>query len=125
MIYRGKLHREIFERELRLHPMGNTKCTSALYLLTADNGLWKQVSEHVSAHVIDVKSMHPGNLSGTAYIFFSTAKDILNGTRNVSLTDMAVKSVLSPQNFLVLVTAMVIRGFGLNAAKRMATQVSG
>lgn len=122
MIYRGKLHREIFERELRLHPMGSVKCISALYLLTADSGLWNQVSRHVSAHTIDIKSMHPANLSSTAYIFFSAAKDILNNTRNVSLTDMADKSVLSPQNFLVLITAMVIRGFGLNAAKRMTAQ---
>lgn len=122
MIYRGQLHKEIFERELTIHPMADNRCCSALYLLTADIGLWKQAEDHVSGHDIHIAAMHPTGLSGSAYVFFTAAKDILTGSRNVSVTDLADGSVISPQNFLVVTTALAIRGFGLNAAKRMAAQ---
>ena len=122
MIYRGRLHKEIFERELNIHPMTNNRYCSALYLLTADIGLWNQVEDHVTAHDIDIAAMHPTGLSGSAYVFFTAAKDILTGSRNVSVTDLADSNIISPQNFLVVTTALAIRGFGLNAAKRMAAQ---
>jgi hypothetical protein len=54
-----------------------------------------------------------------AYVCFAVAKDIITGSRTVSVTELADASMLSPRYFLVIQTAMLIRGYGLNAANRL------
>ncbi len=50
---------------------------------------------------------------------FVLAKDILTGSRTVVLTDLADSDTLSPRNFMVVSTAMLIRGYGLGAADQI------
>ncbi len=54
-----------------------------------------------------------------AYACFALAKDILTGSRTVVLTDLAGSDTLSPRNFMVVSTAMLIRGYGLGAASQI------
>ena len=58
---------------------------AALYLLTADRNLWNQVRDHISLRRMYVEDMRPKNLTGTSYVYFAAAKDILSGTRNIQL----------------------------------------
>ncbi len=54
-----------------------------------------------------------------AYACFALAKDILTESRTVVLTDLADSDTLSPRNFMVVSTAMLIRGYGLDAASQI------
>ncbi len=120
MIYRGRSHQEAFERELLARSEHCKRLVSALYLLTADTDLWNQVRDSVSIRNIFVEDMRPKHLSAPGYLFFSAAKDVVTGSKTISLTDIADPALLSQQTFLVLTTALMIRAYGLSAAKRLS-----
>jgi len=54
-----------------------------------------------------------------AYVCYALARDAVTGSRTVALADLADPSLMSPRYFMVIQTAMVIRGYGLNAANKL------
>ena len=92
---------------------------AALYLLTADRNLWSQVRDHISLRRVYVDEMRPKNLTGTSYVFFAAAKDILSGTRNIQLMEIADPALLSMKSYLILCTALAIRAYGVAKASRI------
>ena len=119
MVFRNDNHGVLFEKEIRYHKGCNRKMTAALFLLTADSRLWHQAENHIGTNEIDIAAIKPRRLDAMAYVCFTVAKDIITGSRTVSLTELADASMLSPRYFLVIQTAMLIRGYGLNAANRL------
>ena len=63
--------------------------------------------------------MKPRRLDSMAYVCYALARDIITGSQSVALTELADPSLLSPRYFMVIQTAMLIRGYGLNAADRV------
>ena len=119
MVFRNDNHGVLFEKEIRYHKGCSRKMTAALFLLTADSRLWHQAENHIGSNEIDITAIKPRRLDAMAYVCFTVAKDIITGSRTVSLTELADTSMLSPRYFLVIQTAMLIRGYGLNAANRL------
>lgn len=87
--------------------------------LTADTRLWHQAENHIGANEIDIAAMKPRRLDAMSYVCYALARDIVTGSKTVALTDLADPSLLSPRYFLVVQTAMLIRGYGLSAANRL------
>ena len=81
--------------------------------------LWHQAENHIGTNEIDITAIKPRRLDAMAYVCFTVAKDIITGSRTVSLTERADTSMLSPRYFLVIQTAMLIRGYGLSVANRL------
>lgn len=119
MIFRNDNHGVLFEKEIRYHKGCSRKMTAALFLLTADSRLWHQAENHIGTNEIDIAAIKPRRLDAMAYVCFAVAKDIITGSKTVSVTELANSSMLSPRYFLVIQTAMLIRGYGLNAADRV------
>ena len=119
MIFRNDNHGVLFEKEIRYHKGCSRKMTAALFLLTADSRLWHQAENHIGTNEIDIAAIKPRRLDAMAYVCFAVAKDIITGSKTVSVTELANSSMLSPRYFLVIQTAMLIRGYGLNAAYRV------
>ena len=120
MIYRDERHQHTFEKERSIRPESvSRKFLAALYLLTADGGMWNQVWDQVTIRKIYIDEMRPKNLTGTGYVFFSATKDILTGSDNIQLTDIADPALLSIEAYLVLCTALAIRAYGLEKAVRI------
>ncbi len=120
MIYRDDRHQRTFEKELTLHPKTtNRKLLAALYLLTADGNLWAQVRDQVTIRKICVDEMRPKNLTGTSYVFFTAARDILLGSRSIDLMEIADPALLSMKSYMILCTSLAIRAFGLGQASRI------
>ena len=92
---------------------------AALYLLTADRNLWSQVRDHISLRRVYVEDMRPKNLTGTSYVYFAAAKDILSGTRNIQLMETADPALLSMKSYMILCTALAIRAYGVERASRI------
>ena len=92
---------------------------AALYLLTADGNLWNQVKDQISLRRVYVDDMRPKNLTGTSYVYFAAAKDILSGTRNIQLMEIADPALLSMKSYMILCTALAIRAFGVEWASRI------
>lgn len=120
MIYRDERHQHTFEKEVSIRPDNiSHKFLSAVYLLTADVNLWKQVGDQVALRKIYVTEMHPYSLTGTSYVFFSAAKDILTGSRNIQLMEIADPALLSLDDYMILCTALAIRSYGVERASRI------
>ena len=120
MIYRDERHQNTFEKEASIRSdTASRKLLAALYLLTADGILWPQVRDQVSLRQVYVDLMRPMNLDGTSYVFFSAARDILTGSRNIRLMEIAAPSLLSMQSYMILCTALAIRAYGVEKANRI------
>ena len=120
MIYRDERHQHTFEKEAAMRPDTVSRALlAALYLLTADRNLWNQVRDHISLRRVYVDEMRPKNLTGTSYVYFAAAKDILSGTRNIQLMEIADPALLSMKSYMLLCTALAIRAFGLEQANRI------
>ena len=87
--------------------------------MTADPRLWRQAENHIGTNEIDIAAMKPRHLDAMSYVCFSVARDIVTGSKTVALTELADPSMLPPRYFLVIQTAMLIRGYGLSAANRL------
>lgn len=120
MIYRDERHQHTFEKEAAMRPESISRALlAALYLLTADRNLWSQVKDHISLRRVYVEDMRPKNLTGTSYVYFAAAKDILSGTRNIQLMEIADPALLSLDDYMILCTALAIRAYGLERARRI------
>ena len=120
MIYRDERHHHTFEKEAVMRPESVSRALlAALYLLTADRNLWNQVRDHISLRRVYVEDMRPKNLTGTSYVYFAAAKDILGGTRNIQLMEIADPALLSMKSYLILCTALGIRAYGVERASRI------
>lgn len=89
---------------------------AALYLLTADRNLWTQVRDHISLRRVYTDDMRPKNLTGTSYVYFAAARDILTGTRSIHLMEIADPALLSMKSYMILCTALAIRAYGVERA---------
>lgn len=120
MIYRDDRHQRTFEKEAAMRPESISRpLLAALYLLTADGNLWNQVKDQISLRRVYVDDMRPKNLTGTSYVYFAAAKDILSGTRNIQLMEIADPALLSMKSYLILCTALAIRAYGVEKASRI------
>ena len=120
MIYRDERHEHTFEKEVSMRPDSISRpLLAALYLLTADGNLWNQVRDHISLRRVYVEDMRPKNLSGTSYVYFAAAKDIMSGTRNIQLMEIADPALLSMKSYMILCTALAIRAYGVERASRI------
>ena len=120
MIYRDERHQHTFEKEAVMRPESVSRTLlAALYLLTADRNLWSQVKDHINLRRMYVEDMRPKNLTGTSYVYFAAAKDILSGTRNIQLMEIADPALLSMKSYMILCTALAIRAYGVKRASRI------
>ena len=119
MIYRDDRHQRTFEKEAAMRPESISRALlAALYLLTADRNLWNQVKDHISLRRMYVEDMRPKNLTGTSYVYFAAAKDILTGNRNIQLMEIADPALLSMKSYMILCTALAIRAYGVEKASQ-------
>ena len=119
MIYRDERHHHTFEKEAVMRPESVSRALlAALYLLTADRNLWNQVRDHISLRRVYVEDMRPKNLTGTSYVYFAAAKDIMSGTRNIQLMEIADPALLSMKSYMILCTALAIRAYGVEKASQ-------
>ena len=120
MIYRDEHHQHTFEKEAAMRPESTSRALLAtLYLLTADRNLWSQVRDHISLRRVYVEDMRPKNLTGTSYVYFAAAKDIMSGTRNIQLMEIADPALLSMKSYMILCTALAIRAYGVEKASQI------
>ena len=120
MIYRDERHQHTFEKEAAMRPDTVSRALlAALYLLTADRNLWNQVKDQISLRRVYMDEMRPKNLTGTSYVYFAAAKDILSGTRNIQLMEIADPALLSMKSYMILCTALAIRSYGVEKASQI------
>ena len=88
LFYTSKRHEHHFKNEVKYIEQKNSRLVAAVYLLTADKGLWEQCRNHINRNDIDFENFHPEHMSLNAYTFYQVAKDLMRETRTVSIGDL-------------------------------------
>ncbi|WP_458464282.1 hypothetical protein [Paenibacillus sp.] len=110
-------HQLRFQSAMMTASMQNRIGQSALYLLTADRGLWDRVKRHITAEGIHFGSMHINGCSTDEYALFCAAKDLYHCTRHITISDMTDPTVISGMLFRLICNAMTIARYGIKALK--------
>lgn len=119
MFYRGENHAETFKFEMGFRPDFDNRYVAALYLLTADTKLWRQVRDQFGTRAVLIGEMRPCRLSGEAYVFYLLARELLCETKAINVMDLADRGLLSARCFQVVTTALFIRGYGLKKTREI------
>lgn len=119
MKFRNDHHRRIFLNEAKKQSLKNYRLISALYLLTADETLWKSAKSAVGKDEIDFKNIRLKSGSEDAYALYCAAKDLYNGSRQLSIDDIAEVGLVKNKIFSLIFNAIVIKRKGLAAVIKL------
>ncbi len=115
-MFRGKSHKKAFENiinkyEKQRYKLSN-RFTAALFLITADNFLWKQTKRFVRPNLIDLSKANIRGIDSDGYLLYKAAKDMMFKTSKVTASELADKSFASEKCFKVIITAIIIARYG-------------
>ena len=107
-------HRERFNSlwPKRCNAVDEDAMCAALYLLSADRFLWGRSAAAVQPDMIRFKEIgiHGVDLGG--YVLFHTARDLYQGTKHISLSELTDPELVSDETFRLLIAAFLIRRYG-------------
>ena len=112
MTYKNKIHEKIFKSQIREFSISD-RALAAIYILTADNILWKIMKYNCDGGNINFDEMPLSELPTKQYALLSAAKDIYLDETHLTLTDLADKNIFSPKMFSVVMNAIYIARFGI------------
>ena len=97
MEFRGEKHRQIFQNYIRRQKhRPSAYHLAAVYLLTADKTLWKQVRGAFRDGKADLSAVHLCGIQPDAYALFRAAKELLTGEPMVGLSELAERDIIRP-----------------------------
>ena len=112
LLFYDPLHRIAFYNQYLKLNHQNAGLISAIYLLTADNELWKYAWKYVDRDSVSFGKIRPKDLSPEAYILLCAAKDLYLGTEHISLSELADPVIVEKITFCLVLNALGIRRFG-------------
>lgn len=115
MKFRNDQHRSTFLKEVKNQSLKNHKLIAALYLLTADTKLWDAVKNSVGRDDIVFENIRLKSGSEIVYTLYCAAKDMYNGSRHLSIDDIADSALIKNKIFILICNAMLIKRKGLAA----------
>jgi hypothetical protein len=109
MYYKGKMHRKVFEDQVKRNPCKSSDAYwAAVYLLCADKELWRCAQYIVYKKRINFSALRHKGLGENAYALFKTAQDIFTGTTHLPFRDLCNPYVVSDKVFDLIMTALRI-----------------
>lgn len=88
---------------------------AAMYLLTANGDIHRRTSNCFCKHGIEFDYALLRDISPHNYALFMSARDICTGTKSVTIGDLADPEVIDQEALRLIVNAMLIARYGLNA----------
>ena len=119
MIFRNDNHGVTFEKEIKYHNGCSRRFAAALFLLTADTRLWLQAENHVGSHEIDIAAIKPPPPGRDGLCLLYAGQGHHHRQQDSSSYGAGRLRPHVPRYFMVIQTAMLIRGYGLSAANRL------
>lgn len=115
MKFRNDQHRSTFLKEAKNQSLKNHRLIAALYLLTADTKLWDAAKNSVGRDDIVFENIRLKSGSEIVYILYCAAKNLYNGSRRLSIDDIADSALIKNKIFTLICNAMLIKRKGLAA----------
>ena len=114
MIFINTFHQNTFMNQYNRLNHENSKLIAAVYLLSADERLWKSAWSHINMNDISFGKIKPKVLSSDTYTLFCAAKDLYLGSEHFSFSDLADPGVVDITRFCLVLNAVGIVRFGYN-----------
>lgn len=115
MKYTKQKHLQRFYKAIEGKSQNNDALMSAIYLLTVDTIVWKQVCSQVNVNSISFDKITLKKTGKYGYCLFCAARDMYLGTKYLSVSYMTDKDVIQLMIFRIICNSMAIRRFGLLA----------
>lgn len=116
MIFKNRIHEKIFDSKAK-ELSNNNRALAAIYLLTSDNALWKQMENNCSNGQIEFNYVSLSKMTPEQYALFMAAKDLYLDETHLSITDLADKAVLDSNAFALVMNAICIARCGIKNQK--------
>ncbi|MBO4308970.1 MAG: type II toxin-antitoxin system PemK/MazF family toxin [Clostridia bacterium] len=105
--FRGQVHKEIFEKTVeRLPREPSGRMVAALYLLTADNLLWKTTRPAIENNYIYFERIRLETATMDGYVLFNAAKGIYTGESGLTLGDLSNRGTVSDTAWVLIQNAI-------------------
>jgi hypothetical protein len=92
--------------------------TAAVFLLSADPALWSKSRQAVCDGTVDFGRIDLREISTEGYALLQTAKDLYCGGCHLTMEELCDPHVIDDRLFRLILSAFVIRRYGLPAAKK-------
>lgn len=112
-------HKERFENLWSMHDLvaDEAAMCAALYLLSADKFLWGKSVFAIQPDIIRFKEIRIHGVDLNGYVLFHTAKDLYQGTKHISLSELVDPELVGDMTFELIITAFLIRRYGSSVLK--------
>lgn len=116
MFYKNDTHRNIYRTTVVICPRKQSpQMLAALYLLSADQNLWKAAREQKHNKRIDFDRIKPDSCSHFGYTLLKTAEDICDDTKHMNLRDLSNVYTISDKMLELIYSALKIARDGYAA----------
>lgn len=115
MLFRNNRHKLLFETERQRMQRPDNRKLAVLYLLTADDSLWRAAKRWLQDGKVNLVNVHLGNISSNSYALWKAVKEIQSGEKQISLRELSNTEDISDQAFQLIVQAVTVMRFGVKA----------
>lgn len=128
-IYKDSKHRkrfkEILNSSIGRQMMKDRRFLASVFLLSADENLWKQVKGNVTDSSINYEEIKIEGITLDQYIFLQAAKDIYLDRHLVSVEDLEDKELVSDAAFRLVLAAYAVKFGGIEMIKKQEERNNG
>ncbi len=120
MYFKEKRHKKRFKEYMKgKDTKYSNRELATIYLLTADEQLWKKAQDGIENGKLDFKKIKLKGINIRGYAFCKVAMDIYNGNAShMDVKDLANKNVISNNVYRVIEQALQICRFGIKINKK-------
>lgn len=115
MLFRNNRHKLLFETERQRMQRPDNRKMAVLYLLTADDSLWRAAKRWLQDGKVNLINVHLGNISSNSYALWKAVKEIQSGEKQISLRELSNTEDISDQAFQLIVQAVTVMRLGVKA----------
>lgn len=117
MIFHNEIHEKIFTEAISLKNQENNSLMAAIYLLTAEDSVWKVVKPYVQRPNFSFRGIKLRITTENGYVLYHAAKELYHEQKKISLVDIADRDYVQDGTFNMLMTAAMIKRYGLAAVR--------
>lgn len=118
MLFKDAAHKRRFQylrSQQAVSAAASQPLMSALFLLSADDFLWKRGRGAIHAGRIDFSAIDIRGIPTESYAVYQTARDLYHGTRHITLSDLTDPEVVDDRLLRLLINSFLVRRHGLAA----------
>lgn len=115
-LFLNNAHKERFYNELHKQDIDindiSPRYIATLFLLTADEILWKLSEHSVGANGFDFSQIHLKQISTDGYALYQTAKTISTGKECISINEIADEDLINDTIFKAIINSALLTRYG-------------